>query len=219
MQNANETKLCKHCQTEIPKKAKVCPNCRKKQGGIVKWIVIAFVVLLIIGAIGGSSEDDSNTNDNNTENVGNTNTSSEKENSENNGKENQKEEIKNEFKVGDVVKTSNLKISFLSSGEWQSDNQFIQPKDGYKFHKVEFEFENISKKDQYISSADFECYADGYSMEKTYYGDDILSIATLSSGKKVKGAIYFEIPENAESVILEYETNFWTEKKIVFVIK
>ena len=25
------TKLCKHCKTEIPYDAKVCPNCRKKQ--------------------------------------------------------------------------------------------------------------------------------------------------------------------------------------------
>lgn len=47
---AKETKLCKHCQTEIPKKAKICPNCKKKQGGIVKWIVIALVILSIIGA-------------------------------------------------------------------------------------------------------------------------------------------------------------------------
>ena len=26
----NETKLCKHCKSEIPKAAKVCPNCRRK---------------------------------------------------------------------------------------------------------------------------------------------------------------------------------------------
>ena len=25
-----ETKTCKYCQTEIPKKAKICPNCKKK---------------------------------------------------------------------------------------------------------------------------------------------------------------------------------------------
>ena len=39
------TKLCKHCKTEIPYDAKVCPNCRKKQkGGKLKWILIIAVV-------------------------------------------------------------------------------------------------------------------------------------------------------------------------------
>lgn len=55
-----ETKICKHCQTEIPKKAKVCPNCRKKQGGIGKWIAIAVVVLLIFGFTAGGGDDSSN---------------------------------------------------------------------------------------------------------------------------------------------------------------
>lgn len=58
-EKGKETKLCKHCQTEIPKKAKVCPNCKRKQGGIVKWIVIAVVVLAIIGAAAGGSDDNS----------------------------------------------------------------------------------------------------------------------------------------------------------------
>lgn len=34
MSEEKETKVCKYCKSEIPKKAKVCPNCRKKQGGI-----------------------------------------------------------------------------------------------------------------------------------------------------------------------------------------
>ena len=53
-------KPCKHCKTMIPKGAKVCPNCRKKQGGIGKWIVIAIVVIIIIAiassASGGKDE-------------------------------------------------------------------------------------------------------------------------------------------------------------------
>ena len=51
------TKVCKYCKTEIPKDAKVCPNCRKKQGGIGKWIVIAVIVVALIAAISGSKED------------------------------------------------------------------------------------------------------------------------------------------------------------------
>lgn len=57
MENTQETKLCKHCQTEIPKKAKVCPNCRKKQGGAGKWIAIVAVVVLIFMLFGGGSGD------------------------------------------------------------------------------------------------------------------------------------------------------------------
>lgn len=52
------TKLCKHCKTEIPYGAKVCPHCRKKQGGILKWVIIAFVVICIIGAAAGGNNDD-----------------------------------------------------------------------------------------------------------------------------------------------------------------
>lgn len=54
-----ETKLCKHCKTEIPYEAKVCPQCRKKQkGGKLKWIVIILLVLFVLVALfGGDSYD------------------------------------------------------------------------------------------------------------------------------------------------------------------
>jgi len=44
-----KTKKCRHCQSDIPYKAKVCPQCRKRvKGGILKWLVIVFVVSLIV---------------------------------------------------------------------------------------------------------------------------------------------------------------------------
>lgn len=56
-----ETKLCKHCQTEIPKKVKVCPNCKKKQGGILKWIIIGLLVVgLLCSVSGGDGEPSGN---------------------------------------------------------------------------------------------------------------------------------------------------------------
>ena len=55
-----ETKICKHCQSEISKKAKVCPNCRKKQGkGILKKIFLIYIALCFLGLLlnSGSSEE------------------------------------------------------------------------------------------------------------------------------------------------------------------
>lgn len=55
MKEKQGTKLCKHCKTEIPAAAKVCPNCKKKQGGILKWVIIGVVAIGIIGAAAGGS--------------------------------------------------------------------------------------------------------------------------------------------------------------------
>ncbi len=52
------TKICKHCSTEIPYGAKVCPNCRRKvKGGKLKWIVLAIVAIGILGAAFGGGDD------------------------------------------------------------------------------------------------------------------------------------------------------------------
>lgn len=69
-----KTKKCKHCQTDIPKKAKVCPNCKKKQGNTVLTI---FLVLFILGLFFGNSDskktETSNANSLNIETTENTN--------------------------------------------------------------------------------------------------------------------------------------------------
>ena len=187
-----ETKLCKHCQTEIPKKAKVCPNCRKKQGGIGKWIIIAIVVLFLFSLFSGGDSEKNGTNSDGT--------------------------VKNEFSVGETVETSNLKISFISAEEYESDSEFMQPEEGNVYYKMEFEFENISDSDEYVSEYDFTCYADGYDMEQKYF--DWMDLdATLSAGKKTKGAVFFEVPADAKEIMLEYELNFMTEDKVIFIVK
>lgn len=53
----SKTKICKHCRTEIDSKAKVCPNCKRKQGGIIKYIVIGIIALIVIGAVAGGKDD------------------------------------------------------------------------------------------------------------------------------------------------------------------
>lgn len=73
------TKLCKHCKTEIPYDAKVCPQCNKKQGG--NKLVTAAIVIVALGAISSvtSRNGSSNTTSNAVETAAE---SSEKNNNE-----------------------------------------------------------------------------------------------------------------------------------------
>ena len=52
-------KKCKYCQTEIDKKAKICPNCHKKQSHVVRWIILGILAIIVIAAIasGGGDKD------------------------------------------------------------------------------------------------------------------------------------------------------------------
>lgn len=59
-------KKCKYCQTEIDPKAKICPNCRKKQGvpGCVIFLLIFIGIIIffsgVFSILGDSSVDSSN---------------------------------------------------------------------------------------------------------------------------------------------------------------
>lgn len=211
--NNVETKVCKYCQSEIPKKAKICPNCRKKQRGKGKWIaIVAVVLLVIVAAAGGGGDKKSPALKTGTVTQDTTGNDSRQDNASEEGKD-------NHFKVGDVLETQEMKISYISAGEYTSNNQFIQPKDGNVYYRMEFEFENISDTDQTISSLmSWGCYADGYAADQAFVGDDQLDVK-LSPGKKAKGAVYYEVPKGATEITLEYETDFWSEDKVIFIVK
>ena len=99
MSEEKETKVCKYCKSEIPKKAKVCPNCRKKQGGIGKWIVIAVIVIIVIAAISGGGDD----KDKNPQKISQTPSDDKQTSSENKKTDDTETQDKsNVFQVGDV---------------------------------------------------------------------------------------------------------------------
>ena len=57
-------KKCKYCQTEIDKKAKICPQCHKSQANpfltalrIILGIFIVFIGIGVIASIGSDSEE------------------------------------------------------------------------------------------------------------------------------------------------------------------
>lgn len=57
------TKKCKYCKTDIPRDAKICPNCQKKQGhGCLTKIIVSFIVLMILSALFSNNNDSDNKN-------------------------------------------------------------------------------------------------------------------------------------------------------------
>lgn len=210
-----QTKICKYCKTEIPEDAKICPNCRKKQtsklGKIAKILLLFCVaVFLLTFCSNVQKAHNENNKDKNPKKV-----------SEGNSIEQETEGISgNIFQIGDVVETQNLRISFLEAEQYISDNQFLQPKEGYEYWKFTFKFENISDSDQTVSSLmDWECFADNTKADQTYIGDDNGLDATLSSGRETQGSIYFEVPQGTAQIELEYKISYLSDNKIIFKAK
>lgn len=126
-----------------------------------------------------------------------------------------KAETKSEYHVGDIVKDGDMEIVYVASGEYIEENEFMQPQDGNKYVFIKMLFDNKGKSDETVSSFSFKGYADGYSVEQHYTDNDLS--ATLSSGRTTEGMVIFEVPNDAQNIEFEYETNIITDEKIKFV--
>lgn len=122
------------------------------------------------------------------------------------------------MEVGETLTTNTLKITYKSSAD-DKGAQYFPAASGNKIIKLTFEIENISSTDQIVSVYDFKCYSDDVASSAYYYGDNGLSTTTLSSGRKATGNVYFEVSQNANSIDVEYETNYWSGNKAIFVVK
>lgn len=177
-----------------------------------KWWFWLIIVIIVIAIAGGSTNNNSTpTSSPTTSSTTNLATSSE-----------EKETEQNETTIvsaGEEISTSDTKISFVSVEDYKGYDSYSEPKTGNKIIRAEFVFENISNSDIYLNG--FDCYADGEKCEEYYYADDYKNptLESLSSGKKITAVVYYEVPTDAEDILLEYETNAWTNNKIEFKIK
>lgn len=196
---------------------------KKKGGCLVTLLRVAGIfvgVIIILNIVFGGSESSSETAVKTGEVETTSNNKADTEDTVNAVSDSESEEPDNVFKVGDIVEAKDCTITFLSAGEYDTGNEYIQPKDGYVYYQMEFEFENTGKSDLALSSMiGWTCYADNYKIDQTWIGDENGLDGSVSPGRKTKGSVYFEVPADAETIDLEYETNFWTENKIYFVVK
>lgn len=216
------TKICKHCQTEIPYGAKICPQCRKKQGGKLKWFIIAILVLAVIGAAAGGG------GDNKPEKVGNTNDAADsntpKKETENKENDKIEENDKNEtiFKKGEIAELNGVQVTLTDYKE-NAGSEYNTPSDGNVFLMAEFEITNNTNKELAISSMlSFEAYADDYKLDYSFSalmekeGNQL--DGEIAAGKKMKGWIGWEVPQDYQNVEVHFTDNVWSNNKFKFLI-
>ena len=119
-------------------------------------------------------------------------------------KENAKELKENNLTVGSSFENDGLKITLTDANtdlqEYKNDYGWNTPDDGMKY--------------------DFKCYADNTDCDQKYGLDDSDFINTnLSTGRNVSLNVYFVVPVNAQSIELEYETNVWTDEKVIIKLQ
>lgn len=139
-------------------------------------------------------------------------------------KENAKELKENNLTVGSSFENDGLKITLTDANtdlqEYKNDYGWNTPDDGMKYVMASFTFENNGKNDAYVSIYDFKCYADNTDCDQKYGLDDSDFINTnLSTGRNVSLNVYFVVPVNAQSIELEYETNVWTDEKVIIKLQ
>lgn len=186
----------------------------KKKKSKKKWIIIAIVVVLfvaIVGVSGGESEPS-------VESGSDKNTTAQAADKET---ENTTIDETKEIKVGSTVKDDDIAILYKGCNDnFKKYSQYADIKNGYKIIQAVFDFENISETDQTLNG--FTCYADGVKCEEFYSVDDYSSptLETISSGRKLLDAtVYYEVPKDAKVIELEYEADYWSGEKYIFIVE
>lgn len=121
--------------------------------------------------------------------------------------------------LGESATFDDIKVTFkdidLDFKDYD-ENAYIT--DGYKVIKADFEFENVGSSYAYISYYDFECYADMFSCDTFYFVDDYYFTSSLKPNEKLSASVYFEVPKDAKTIELEYDSNAYDDGKIIFSV-
>lgn len=202
---------CKICGTKIESGKTTCNRCKRKINSsdkrVAKTILacLIYVVLVVTGV--SQSGNDSNVAD--------------KPNDSNNMTESVPAQTI--YYTGQVANVNDLDVIMLGYEENYGGN-FSEPSAGNMFVIVEFEVTNNGQEEAYIDgSMNFNAYVDGYATDNSFLaltsknGLNTLSGA-ISSGKRLKGVVGYEVPQNWSQLEMQFTDNVWTDKNVKFVI-
>lgn len=114
---------------------------------------------------------------------------------------------------GDQVVLDGVAVTLLSVTE-NSGQNYVSPDDGKVFVLCEFEIENNSSRDIASSTMlSFESYIDGYttslSLTAMMSSDEPQLDGTIAAGKKMKGVVGYEAPQDWSEIEIRFSPSFW----------
>ena len=219
MSEQTKTKLCKYCKSEIPADAKVCPNCKKRQrpGGCLIAVIVVVVLVILLAAAGSGSTQDAAPQATAEPSQPAASSPSETDAAS------QEEQTETTYGVGDTVESDGVEVTLVSAEE-NTGADYITPADGSVFVALEFEIVNNSQQDISVSSlASFEAYCDDYSVSQsltgaTLYDDKGTLDGSVAAGKRLSGAIVYEVPADWRQLEVTFTPSVWVDRSVTFTV-
>ena len=119
--------------------------------------------------------------------------------------------------IGETVSIDNINITLLSMDYNFADYySYAYVEDDCRVIKANFEFENTGEYNEYVSYSDFECFADKFECDEFYSVEDAFFHLSLDPGETGVGTVYFEVPEDAEKIQIEFSLILYDDNKVVF---
>jgi len=172
-----------------------------KKHKIISGILIFFLVIIIVGAVGSSSTGTPNTNVE-TESAGQTTVT------------NQPKEDATP-RVGDVTKLGDREF-IVNSVRRSGAFDYNTPKAGKEFVIVNVTIRNLGKNEVSYNPFDFKVQDANGAQENSSFAslDDSLNSGTLASGGKVTGSMAFEVPVGDQAKLI-FQPTFWNSQRVV----
>lgn len=135
----------------------------------------------------------------------------------------QEEQTETTYGVGDTVESDGVEVTLVSAEE-NTGADYITPADGSVFVALEFEIVNNSQQDISVSSlASFEAYCDDYSVSQsltgaTLYDDKGTLDSSVAAGKRLSGAIVYEVPADWQQLEVAFAPSVWVDRSVTFTV-
>ncbi|WP_253199346.1 DUF4352 domain-containing protein [Clostridium tagluense] len=208
---------CKACNKEIAKGVNKCVHCGKDQRNFFskhKFLTGICAVVLLAG-IGVAGHDKPTLVKPNDTAVKTSTAVAEKVVAT----ETKSKEAK-AFKVGDTVKLTNLQVKVNKVSIVKGD-EYTKPAEGNEFFAVDCTVENISQKEQAISSVMMFKVVDkdGRAYEMSITGMVVAKAGQLDGsigvGRKISGAYVVEVPKGTKGLELVFDASLFSSGQVI----